>query len=135
MNKSKDKVLTLFIEIPNTLITELASRCEVFLQSFYTNDNQEDEVKSEDLISIKNGRGDNGSIGITKRSIAKQPKNSSNTSKKFFIQFSIVVALVISYFTSMFVIADLYLQKIEVVTKEMSIAADIEAHIHFIQNV
>ncbi len=71
VNKSKDKVLTLFIEIPNALITELASRCEVFLQSFYTDDNQDDEVKSEDLISIKNGSGDNGSIGITKRSIAK----------------------------------------------------------------
>lgn len=36
VNKSKDKVLTLFIEIPNTFITELGSRCEVFLGSFYS---------------------------------------------------------------------------------------------------
>lgn len=109
VNKSKDKVLALFIEIPNAFITELGSRCETFLASFYSDDTQEDEVKSEDLISIKNGSGgDSGSSvkGSSKRNLAKQAKNSSNTSKKFFVQFSIVVILVIAYFSSMFFIAD-----------------------------
>ena len=36
VNKSKDRVLALFIEIPNSLITDMGTRCEVFLGSFYS---------------------------------------------------------------------------------------------------
>ena len=36
VNKSKDKVLALFIEIPNSFIAELGTRCEIFLGSFYS---------------------------------------------------------------------------------------------------
>ena len=36
VNKSKDRVLALFIEIPNNFITELGTRCEIFLSSLYS---------------------------------------------------------------------------------------------------
>jgi len=34
VNQSKDRVLALFIEIPNTFIDELGKKCEGFLGSF-----------------------------------------------------------------------------------------------------
>ena len=131
VNKSKDRVLALFIEIPNNFITELGNRCEVFLGSFYSEEQQEEEVKSEDLDSVKDGnqKAETSSQVGSKRQIAKQPRNSSNTSKQFFIQFTIVVVLVIAYFTSMFVIAQTYLDSTTIVTKELSILASNEAHL------
>ena len=36
VNKSRDRVLALFIEIPTNLITDLGTCCEVFLGSFYS---------------------------------------------------------------------------------------------------
>jgi hypothetical protein len=44
VNKTKEKVLALFIEIPNGYLAELCTRCETFLNSFY--DDQQDESKS-----------------------------------------------------------------------------------------
>jgi hypothetical protein len=84
VNKSKDRVLALFVEIPNNFITELGKRCEVFLSSLYSEEQQEEEVKSEDLDSVKNvidkEDGANLQLGM-KRQIGKQARNSSTTSK------------------------------------------------------
>lgn len=44
VSKTKERVLTLFVEIPNGYLTELSSRCEAFLNSFY--DDHTDESKS-----------------------------------------------------------------------------------------
>ncbi len=137
VNKTKDKVLTLFIEIPNMYIGDLAKRCEMFVVSLY--DDQSEDMKSIDDGSQEGnndiGISDSSSAGVTKRNIAKQPKNSSNTSKTFFFQFSIAVVLIIAYFSSMFTIAKTYISDIEIVTKEMSVAAYIEAHLSFVQNI
>jgi hypothetical protein len=35
VNKTKERVLTLFVEIPNSYLLELGLRCETFLNSFY----------------------------------------------------------------------------------------------------
>jgi hypothetical protein len=42
--------------------------------------------------------------------------------------------LIIAYFTSMFIIAKNYINSIEIVTKEMSVASFNEAHFSFILN-
>lgn len=72
--------------------------------------------------------------GLMKRNVIKQPRNSSNTSRNFFMQFSFAVLLTIAYFTSMFTIAKNYINSIEIITKEMSVAAFNEAHFSFILN-
>ena len=67
VNKAKDRVLTLFIEIPNVYVTELGKRCELFLNSFYSE--QSEDIKSvEDTDSKANDEGSSDvSLGSTKR--------------------------------------------------------------------
>ena len=72
---------------------------------------------------------------MSKRQISKQPKNSSNTSRNFFFQFSFAVLVIIAYFTSMFIVAKTYLNHIMVITDELSLAAYNEAHFAYMQNV
>lgn len=50
------------------------------------------------------------------------------------MQFFFMVMVIIAYFTSMFIIAKNYINNIEIVTKEMSIAAFNEAHLSFVLN-
>lgn len=74
VNKAKDRVLTLFIEIPNAYLYELALRCEAFLGSFH--DQQTDETKSQEDRSTQGamefgGSGGHDSSGMSKRSIVK----------------------------------------------------------------
>lgn len=134
VSKTKEKVLTLFIEIPNGYLNELCLRCESFLNSFY--DDQQDESKSQDDRSTHGGNDFSGAAdsGLMKRNVIKQPRNTQNTSRNFFVQFFLTVLVVIAYFTSMFIIAKNYISNIEIVTKEMSIAAYNEAHLAFLLN-
>lgn len=116
VNRTKDKVLALFIEIPNSYITELAKRSETFVNSFY--DEGQDEMKSIDEHSsiMRNGGIEFGSELGLKRNIMKQPRNSSNDSQRFFIQFITAVLIIIAYFTSTFVIAKYYISNLQTVT-------------------
>ncbi len=140
VNKTKERILLLFIEIPNAFITEMSTRCDQFLQSL-TSDDKQDEVKSEDGAGSQKGGMDNTLGGssessmMSKRQISKQPKNSSNSSLNFFFQFSFAVLVIIAYFTSMFILAKTYLNHIMVITDELSLAAYNEAHFAFMQNV
>jgi hypothetical protein len=78
--------------------------------------------------------GSSAEAGVMKRNVIKQPRNTSKTNRNFFMQFSFMVFVIIAYFTSMFIIAKNYINNIEIVTKEMSIAAFNEAHLSFILN-
>lgn len=71
VSKTKEKVLTLFIEIPNGYLTELSNRCDSFLNSFY--DDQQDESKSQDEGSTHGGMDFSGTTdsGVTKRNVIK----------------------------------------------------------------
>lgn len=71
VSKTKEKVLTLFIEIPNGYLTELSNRCDSFLNSFY--DDQQDESKSQDEGSTHGGMDFSGGTdsGVTKRNVIK----------------------------------------------------------------
>lgn len=72
VNKTKDRVLSLFTEIPNSYLYELALRCEVFLNTCH--DQQQDEMKSQEDRSTQGGIEFGGSgldSGMSKRSIVK----------------------------------------------------------------
>lgn len=71
VNKTKERVLTLFVEIPNAYLNELGLRCETFLNSFY--DDHQDESKSQDDSSTNGGMefSSSSEAGIMKRNVIK----------------------------------------------------------------
>lgn len=51
VNKAKVNVLSLFIDIPNGYIQEIANKCEGFLNSYHDDQNM-DEIQSEDELGF-----------------------------------------------------------------------------------
>ena len=68
VNKTKERILLLFIEIPNSFITEMSTRCDQFLSSF-TSDDKQDEVKTDDGTGSQKGGTDNRLGGSSDSSI------------------------------------------------------------------
>lgn len=131
VNKTKEKVLGLFVEIPNHYTNDLSASCENFINSLH--DDQQDELASEDDPNAQHNS--NSDKNVAKRTIHKQAKNSSKSNRNFFIQFCVAVMVVMAYFITMFALAKQYIGNILIVQSEMSTAAYNEAVHIFIQNV
>lgn len=131
VNMARMNVLSLFVDIPNHHVIALANKCEVFMNSFHEEHN--DEIDSEDAEDTKVDDQETSSLQ-GKRGSHKQPKNSTRSNTKFIIQFGIAVLGVMAYFTAMFIISRTYISNIQLVTQEMNVLAQAESYYSFAQN-
>ena len=131
VNKAKAKVLGLFVEIPNHYATELSQKCEEFINTLH--EEQPDDLTSEDDTN-KNGEDKEDSASNQKRFIHKSAKNTSKSNRNFFAQFCAAMAVIMAYFTAMFIIANTYISNIDIVSNELSTSAYNEALFTYTQN-
>jgi len=99
VNQQKDKVLSLFCEIDNSVIRVLVLKCERFINSFQTEEGNEDLESNEDLENnLANDEEDEYSLlgGVLKRT--KKAKGRTKTNKMFFVKFVIAMLCVLAYY-------------------------------------
>jgi len=77
VNSARVRVLTLFIEIPNFYVIQLALKCERFLNNFH--EEQNEDLDSDDEGTAKNEEGEVGANMGSKRSGHKSAKNSAKS--------------------------------------------------------
>lgn len=88
VNQQKDKVLSLFCEIDNSVIRVLALRCERFINNLQTEEGNDDIDSNEDIENnIANEEDEEYSLlsGTGKR--IKKAKGRTKTDKNFFLKF------------------------------------------------
>ena len=83
----------------------------------------------------KNVDKDDTSPNMIKRSSHRMPKNSTRSNRQFFIQLGIAGLVVMGYFVAMFAFSVQFIKNINLLTKEMNIAAQAESYYSFAFNV
>mmetsp|Transcript_29899 Transcript_29899/g.29075 ORF Transcript_29899/g.29075 Transcript_29899/m.29075 type:complete len:188 (+) Transcript_29899:391-954(+) len=131
VNQARMKVLSLFVDIPNHHIINLANKCERFMTSLDVDTNEEGDSDDE---GSRIDDSDVTSNSTGKRSSQKLPKNSTKSSKKVFIQFGVAVINILAYFGGMFYLSKVYTRNIVSYTKELNVLAQAESYYAFIQN-
>ncbi len=92
------------MDIPNHHVIALSNKCERFLSSFNDSEHN-DDAETNETDSLKVDDSDITSLGSSKRSGHKQPKNSQGSNQKVFIQFGVGTLLIMAYFVFMFIIS------------------------------
>ena len=97
INRSREEVLSLFLDIPEKTVKELFNKCEVFLTNLQIG--EEDEVFSEvDGIELTKNIDHRNTNEFIPRKKRKHFKNSGTNQKIFFLKFFIIAVLVEAYF-------------------------------------
>jgi len=97
INKLKEEILSLFLDIPEKTIRGLYTRCETFISNLQIGD--DDEIISEiDEEAQEKNEDENQVPDFMIRKKRKRFKNSGRSHKTFFLQFGIVALLLESYF-------------------------------------
>ena len=82
VNKTKDKVLSLFFEIPSNYVIQLETHCEAFLASLHA-----DTEKEEDRRSVENNstaaEEANAELYVLSKEVPKQPRRQSSMGQTF----------------------------------------------------
>lgn len=101
VNQQKDKVLSLFCEIDNSVIRVLALRCERFINNLQTEEGNDDIDSNEDIENnLANEEEDEYSLlsGTGKR--IKKAKGRTKTDKNFFFKFFVSLLCIQAYYLS-----------------------------------
>jgi hypothetical protein len=99
VNQQKDKVLSLFCEIDNSVIKVLSLKCERFINNLQTEEGNEDIDSNEELENnLVNDDEDEYSLlsGGIKR--VKKAKGKTKTDKRFFLKFMIAMICIHGYY-------------------------------------
>lgn len=85
VNRTRMRVLCLFVDIPNYNVVALASKCEKFIFSIADDEAEQEGASGEDDDDMKIDDSDVTSNPKNKRGHHKQPRNAQGSNTKVFI--------------------------------------------------
>jgi len=134
VNKTREAILCLFIEIPEKIVKGLYLRCENFIANLQIGD--EDEIESdadEDEAFEKQNLNEDDSE-IVPRKKKRKYKNSRGNNGYFFLYFLVIALAIEAFFIYNFLMAHNLFNTINVLTPEIQTTASADSFYSFVNN-
>jgi len=115
INKSRESVLSLFLDIPEKTVKSLFAKCETFITNLQIGEEEEawSQVDDEDLDRTQGEIGSSDKLHeFIPRKKRKHFKNSGRSQKAFFSKFIILAVLLEGYYIYNFISVDVLLGNI-----------------------
>jgi len=134
VNKNREEVLSLFLDIPEKTVKNLSNKCEIFISNLQVGDDDEivSEIDEEDLAKHQN---DKESQDLIPRRKKKKFKNSGRSQKTFYISFLAVALVVEAYFVFIFVYNAVLFNQVSTLIPEFNSTSSAERFYGFSNNV
>eukprot|EP00347_Sterkiella_histriomuscorum_P000937 403373955 len=135
VNQQKDKVLSLFCEIDNSVIRVLALRCERFINNLQTEEGNDDIDSNEDIENnLANDEDDEYTLlsGTGKR--MKKAKGRTKTDKNFFFKFFMALLCIQAYYLQNYFLQNDAVDTTQILNSELNVTASIEPFFWFALN-
>jgi len=115
INKSRESVLSLFLDIPEKTVKSLFAKCETFITNLQIGEEEEawSQIDEEDLDRTQGDAGSSDKLhDFIPRKKRKHFKNSGRSQKAFFFKFIVLAVLIEAYYIYNFVSVDILLGNI-----------------------
>jgi PAS domain S-box-containing protein len=112
INKSREAVLSLFLDIPEKTVKSLFSKCETFITNLQIGEEEEAWSQiddEEDLDKTQQGESSSNLHEFIPRKKRKHFKNSGRSQKAFFFKFIVLAVLIEGFFIYNYVSVDVLL--------------------------
>jgi len=133
VNKTREEILSLFLDIPEKTVKGLYNKCETFISNLQVgeDDDMVSEVEEEELEKHQNEHEAQDFIPRRRR---KRFKNSGRNQRAFFGKFLLVALVIEAYFVFTFVSANLLLSDISTLIPELNSTSAAEPFFSFANN-
>ena len=134
VNKNREEILSLFLDIPEKTVKNLSNKCEIFISNLQVGDGDEiaSEIDDEDLARH---RQDKESQDLISRRRKKKFKNSGKSQRTFYASFLVVALLVEAYFIFVFVYNTVLFNQVSDLVPEFNATSSAERFYAFSNNV
>jgi len=133
VNKTREEVLSLFLDIPEKTVKGLYNKCETFISNLQVGED-EDMVSEIDEEELDKQHNEHETQDFIPRRRRKRFKNSGRSQRAFFAKFLIVALVIEAYFIYTFVSANVLLGDISDLMPELNSTSVAEPFFGFANN-
>ena len=135
VNKTKENVLSLFLDIPEKAVKLLFTKCETFISNLQVGDDDDllseiDEVFTDRALKQKEKK---ENYGLKKK--RKKFKHSGKGQRRFFIIMIVGGMILEAYFAFSYVSSTQFLSNLNIMIKEINATSVAESFYSFVNNV
>jgi hypothetical protein len=130
VSKQKEKVLSLFLDIPEKQVKILYNKCENFISNLQVED--DDELQSDIEVSFEKEDDKSSYKRPRKR---KKFKNSGKSHRKLLVKLSFGALIISFYFFGNFLLSTNHLKHYGILIKEIATTSKAEGYYGFVYNV
>lgn len=133
VNKAKENVLSLFLDIPEKTVRILFTKCETFISNFQVGDDDDILSEIEDCFAAtKEDKEKKEEFGIKKK--RKKFKNSGKGQRKFFIIMIFGGMVLEAYFAYSYVSSTQFMNNLNILIPEINATSVAESFFSFVNN-
>jgi len=133
VNKTREEVLSLFLDIPEKTVKGLYNKCETFISNLQVGED-EDMVSEIDEEELDKQHNEHETQDFIPRRRRKRFKNSGRSQRAFFAKFLAIALIVEAYFIFTFVSANVLLGDISDLMPELNSTSVAEPFFSFANN-
>lgn len=132
VNKSREEILSLFLDIPERTVKGLYTKCETFISNLQVG--EDDDLVSEFDDSFERHR-DEGDSELHPRKKRKKFKNSGKNQREYFVKILVAACCAQAFFIVGYFLSKNLLDQVNSISKEFNSTSMAESYFSFVNNV
>ena len=133
VNRTREKVISLFLDIPEKTVRGLYNKCETFISNLQVGEDEE-MISEVDEDELEKQTEDNGAQDFIQRRRRKRFKNSGRNHRSLYLQIIGVALVLEAYFIYVYIGENLLLKNISTLMPELNSTSVAEAYFSFSNN-